>query len=92
MPVGLIYDPIYLNHDTGQHVENANRLEEVLSHLKQSGLMEQLTVIKPRPATIDEIALVHKKSYISHIEGLARKGGGWLDADTVMSAGWTPTR
>ena len=86
MTVGLIYDPIYLKHDTGQHVENAGRLEEVIFHLKQSGLMEQLTLIKPRPASIEEIAVVHPQSHISRIQEVAKRGGGWLDADTVMSS------
>jgi len=86
MPVGLVYDPIYLKHDTGQHVENAGRLEEVIFLLKQSGVMEQLTMIKPRPASVEEIALVHSRQHISRIQEAAKKGGGWLDADTVMSA------
>ena len=29
MKTGLVYDPVYLEHDTGQHVENALRLEAV---------------------------------------------------------------
>ena len=56
MTVGLIYDPIYLRHDTGQHVENAGRLEDVMAHLNRTGKIEQLVQIKPRPATIPEIA------------------------------------
>ena len=85
MTVGLIYDPIYLKHDTGQHVENAGRLEEVIFHLKQSGLIDQLTMIKPRPASVEEIGLVHSKHHISRIQEVAQNGGGWLDADTVTS-------
>ncbi|MBA7481898.1 Histone deacetylase-like amidohydrolase [subsurface metagenome] len=87
MKVGLVYDPIYLKHDTGQHVENAKRLEAIISHLEQSGLKQQLTLIKPRPATVEELALVHHEQYISHIQNVAQKGGGWLDADTIMSPG-----
>ena len=86
MKVGLVYDPIYLKHDTGQHVENANRLEAIVSHLEQTGLKQQLTPIKPRPATVEELSLVHHKQHISHIQEAAQKGGGWLDADTVMSS------
>ena len=85
MKVGLVYDPIYLKHDTGQHIENARRLEAVLSHLEQTGLKQQLTLIKPRPATVKELSLVHYEQYISHIREVAQKGGGWLDTDTVMS-------
>ncbi len=85
MEVGFVYDPIYLEHDTGQHVENANRLETIISHLEQTQLKQQLTHIKPRAATTEELSLVHHKQYISHIQDAAQRGGGWLDADTVMS-------
>ena len=85
MKVGFVYDPIYLKHDTGQHVENAGRLEAIISHLDQTGLKQQLTLIAPRPASIEELALIHDKGYISQIQDAAQKGGGWLDADTVMS-------
>jgi len=85
MKVGLVYDPIYLKHDTGQHVENASRLEAIISYLEQTGLKQQLTPIKPRPATVEELSLVHHEQYISYIREVAQKGGGWLDADTVMS-------
>jgi acetoin utilization deacetylase AcuC-like enzyme len=86
MKAGFVYDPIYLKHDTGQHVENAGRLEAIISHLEQTGLRQQLTPLKPRAASIAEISQVHDKQYISHIKEVAQKGGGWLDADTVMSA------
>ncbi len=87
MAVGYVYDPIYLKHDTGQHLENGQRLEAIISHLEKTGLKSKLTLIEPRPASVAEIALVHQEQYIAQIEDLARKGGGWLDADTVMSAG-----
>ena len=86
MKVGLVYDPIYLKHDTGQHVENARRLEAIISHLEQTGLKQQLIPIKPVAASIEQLSLVHHKQHISHIQEIAQRGGGWLDADTVMSA------
>jgi acetoin utilization deacetylase AcuC-like enzyme len=87
MSAGYVYDPIYLRHDTGQHVEVAARLEVIMSYLEKTGLKERLTLIKPRPATVDEIALVHRREYIKEIEETAQRGGGWLDPDTVMSSG-----
>ena len=85
MKVGYVYDPIYLKHDTGQHVENIQRLEAIISYLEQTGLKQQLTPIKPRPATIEELSLVHQEQYVSDIREAARRGGGWLDLDTLMS-------
>ena len=85
MKVGFVYDPIYLKHDTGQHVEGARRLEAIISHLEETGLKQRLSYIQPRAATTEEISLVHHKQYIEHIGEVAQKGGGWLGADTVMS-------
>ena len=85
MKVGFVYDSIYLKHDTGQHVENAKRLEAIISHLEQTGLKQQLIPIKPGAASIEELSLVHHKQHISYIQDVAQRGGGWLDADTVMS-------
>ncbi len=87
MKVGYVYDPIYLKHETGYHPENAQRLETIMAHLKETGLTKQLTAIKPRPATAEELAYVHQESYISGLQDAAVRGGGWLDPDTVMSPG-----
>lgn len=86
MKVGLVYDPIYLKHDTGGHVENARRLKAIMAHLEQTGLKARLTEIAPRPATTEELCLVHEEQHVLHIQGAAEGGGGWLDGDTVMSA------
>ncbi|GAI52003.1 unnamed protein product [marine sediment metagenome] len=86
MKVGFVYDPIYLKHDTGHHVEIAKRLEAIISHLERTGLKQQLTAIRPGAASIEELLLVHDEQYISHIGDVAQRGGGWLDVDTVMSS------
>ena len=86
MQVGFAYDPIYLKHDTGQHVENAQRLEAIISRLEQTGLKQRLITIAPRPATSEELSMVHDEQHIWYIQEAARRGGGWLDPDTVMSA------
>lgn len=85
MKVGLVYDPCYLEHDTGHHVENARRLEETMSLLEKSGIRQQLVEVHPEPASIDELSLVHSAEHISRVESAAKSGGGWLDADTVIS-------
>jgi acetoin utilization deacetylase AcuC-like enzyme len=87
MTVGYVYDPIYLEHDTGDHVENASRLEAIVSMLETSGLDKRLKLIKPRPASEEEIALVHSKSHIAHIKELAESGGGNIGGETIVSPG-----
>jgi acetoin utilization deacetylase AcuC-like enzyme len=85
MKAGLVYGPIYLEHDTGDHVENARRLVTALSYLKETGIKEKLTCLPPRPALLEELEMIHAPEYISYVKSKAEEGGGWLDPDTVMS-------
>ncbi len=85
MKAGLVYDPIYLEHDTGDHVENSRRLVETMSYLEETGIKERLISLRARPATLEELEMVHAPQYISHVKTRAENGGGWLDPDTVMS-------
>ncbi len=87
MRVGLVYDPVYLEHDTGTHVENVQRLTATMSHIEERQLKDKLVMLSPRAATIDELATVHAREYISRIRAQAERGGGWLDSDTIMSSG-----
>jgi len=85
MKTGLVYDPIYLEHDTGDHVENSRRLVEAISYLKETGIKEKLTCLSPRPASLEELETIHAPAYISYVKSKAESGGGWLDPDTVIS-------
>ena len=85
MSVGIVYDPVYLEHDTGDHVENALRLKAITDELKKSGVMERLEKIAARPATFRELLQAHDKQLIAAVQHMASSGGGWLDPDTVVS-------
>ena len=85
MKVGLIHDPLYLNHDTGAHVENASRLTATAKLLEESGLLETLVTIAPRAATWSELTLVHSESHIDRVHSASAAGGRWLDGDTFAS-------
>lgn len=85
MKVGLVYNPIYLEHDTGSHVENASRLREIMSLLEKEKVLSQLVAMEPRQATPEELRLVHTREHIAQVEAICQRGGGWLDADTVTS-------
>jgi len=85
MKAGLVYDPIYLQHDTGDHVENARRLVDAMTYLEETGTKEKLTCLPARPASLEELEMVHTPEYVSYVKGKAEKGGGWLDPDTVTS-------
>ena len=84
MKAGLVYDPIYLEHDTGRHPEKSQRLVAIMSHLEETGAKEKLTLLSPRPASIEELETVHAPEYVSEVKSKAERGGGWLDSDTIM--------
>jgi acetoin utilization deacetylase AcuC-like enzyme len=85
MTTGLVYDPIYLEHDTGDHVENPRRLVDAMSYLKATGIKERLISLPARPASLEELEMIHAPEYVSYVKSKAENGGGWLDPDTVMS-------
>jgi len=85
MKVGLIYDPIYLKHDTGAHVENSSRLVDTIGLLRKSNIMEKLIALPVKAASIEELALAHSRNHISRVQSTATGCGCWLDGDTYAS-------
>jgi acetoin utilization deacetylase AcuC-like enzyme len=81
--VGFVYDDIFLKHETPDwHPEKKERLIQIISTLKKTGLWEKLVHIKPLRAAHDHLALVHTSDYIKKIENFRK---GYLDPDTYMS-------
>ncbi|HPE64006.1 MAG TPA: histone deacetylase [Methanothrix sp.] len=80
---GLIYHPIYLEHDTDGHPERKERLTTTLEKIRSSGL--ELEFVTPRPATLDEVRTIHSPGYIDQVRSISEQGGGYLDLDTVVS-------
>ena len=85
-PTGIIYDPIYLLHDTGQHVEISKRLRVIDNVLEKFGLKEKLEYIKPIKARVEDVELFHDPGYVKKVQQTAKAGGGQLDPDTVVSS------
>ena len=65
MKTGFYTNPIYLEHDTGSHPENANRLRSIQERLQVDGLIEKLEVCSGRSATLDEVKMIHTEKLIS---------------------------
>ncbi len=82
--VAFIYDPIYLEHDTGAyHPENANRLRSILKATEP--LRERLVFLEPKPAPLELVMQVHPSYHIEFIEekSLLQEA---IDADTQVSS------
>jgi acetoin utilization deacetylase AcuC-like enzyme len=75
-----------LDHVAGRsHPERPARLDAVIHGVQAADLDSDLVPFAPRPATKDELALVHDPAYIDGVEALCLAGGGRLDPDTGAS-------
>ncbi|MCX5850446.1 MAG: histone deacetylase [Deltaproteobacteria bacterium] len=87
LKAGIVKDWRYLNHDPGSfHPETPTRLKAIYELLEAPNVADAFELIEPREATLEEIALVHSKSYIQLVAGTAGKRHISLDCDTVTSA------
>jgi acetoin utilization deacetylase AcuC-like enzyme len=87
---GYVYNPVYLEHDTRQDPENpetARRLEAIISGLDMKFIRPRLKLIPARPATTEELTLVHNAEYVQRVDDFCKKGGGSWDVDTYLSPG-----
>ena len=85
MTTGLVLDRRYMEHDPGPgHPERPERIGVFLPALRdRSGL----TRVAPRPATEEEITLVHGESHFENVARTRTLSRFAFDADTPVSAG-----
>ncbi len=83
----VIYDDFYLKHSNGPgHPENPNRLVAIKAAIDGWDLRDRITFRKPRPATVEEVGMVHDKDYIQEIRDLSKTGSiSYLDPDTAVT-------
>ncbi|HVO23434.1 MAG TPA: histone deacetylase [Candidatus Margulisiibacteriota bacterium] len=78
---GIVIDRRYLEHDTGTgHPERPERIQVLLPVI--SGAAASCTAIPARPASGDELALVHDGAYVEEVAATQYKPGFAFDADT----------
>jgi acetoin utilization deacetylase AcuC-like enzyme len=85
---GIVKDRKYLEHvmDPG-HPESPERLREIYQMLEEEEMRgRSLGKVKPRPATREEIEMVHAPAYIDLVASTAGKSSVRLDMDTSTCA------
>src|SRR5262245_7725493 len=81
----LYYDPRFLDHDTGHHPEQPERLRLLVAQLDKSGLIAECSrPAKWEPASRQRIERVHTPAHIDRVVAMSKGGGGMFDADTVV--------
>ena len=87
MAVRAFYShPASLGHDTGHHPESAQRIVAIERRLEGLGWCGFERRLAPR---VDRALLerCHDPRYVAAVERICAAGGGYLDPDTVASAG-----
>jgi acetoin utilization deacetylase AcuC-like enzyme len=89
----LYFDDRFADHDTGDHPERADRIRLVNRMLRESGWEHRGTRVTWQPASLDALERVHRPGYLRQLQEVCERGGGWLEADTVVSRGsWEVAR
>ncbi len=85
--VGFVYSSEFLDHTPpAGHPERPERLRTLVEHLNASGLWKKMSHIKPRPATDEEILMVHTQEHVDFIRNACLNGGGLLDEGDTHAA------
>lgn len=85
MSTGFVYDPRFLEHDTGPgHPERPERLRAVLAAIRPAPWFEALVAVSAAPATADDLASVHSRAYIERAYAACAAGAPFLDTTDVM--------
>ncbi|HWI21990.1 MAG TPA: histone deacetylase [Baekduia sp.] len=82
----LFHHPSSLDHDNGQHPENATRITTLMAGLEAEDMLG-FDVRSSPPASREQIEAVHSARLFTQIEQLCVAGGGSLDPDTAVSPG-----
>ena len=82
----LLYtDPLFLEHDTGQHPEKPERLRSITAKLAELKLDQSCVHGKIAAATREQLQRVHSAEHVTRVERFCQSGGGRIEADTVCS-------
>jgi acetoin utilization deacetylase AcuC-like enzyme len=84
---------LFLEHATGQHPENAIRLQQIWRQLARDGLADRCRQPAWQAASDQELTRVHGAPYIERLALFAAAGGGRIEEDTVCGPrSWTVAR
>lgn len=81
----VYYDPRFLDHQTGSHPERPLRLVKIMDRLEQAELVARCTRPEWQPVSLARLARVHDLTYAESVAEFARRGGGQIESDTIVS-------
>jgi acetoin utilization deacetylase AcuC-like enzyme len=85
--IGFISGQVFLEHKPGEfHPERPERLQAIESHLKTTGLWNQLKHYPPISSTKEFVSLAHTKSLVEYNLAQSGKENFVIDGDTILSS------
>ncbi|WP_417735776.1 histone deacetylase [Rosistilla oblonga] len=81
----LYYDPIFMEHLTGDHPERGGRILPAVRNLSFLALDSACKRPAWESVSKDRLFYVHQHKYIEALQQMAETGGGLIDTDTVIS-------
>lgn len=102
MNTGFLYHERYFWHDTGSsvlglpmheamqpiaHPESAESKRRVKNLIEVSGLLDQLTVLRPHVASEESVLRYHSRDYIEHLKQLSDGNGGVTGEEVQFGRG-----
>ena len=80
----FIYDPLFLNHNTGsRHPERSERLVSAHDLISAQSWFDALTHLKPKPADLSALKMIHDPGYIARVEQACGAGERRIDSPDV---------
>lgn len=84
MTTAYLTHPDYILHDVSHHPESPERMLAVWDMLIQTGLLNQLMLLNPHPATNQQILSVHASAYLERLIDAEQRGHPLeFDGDTL---------
>jgi len=74
-----------LHHPGAGHPERPDRIDAVLDALRDPLLASRIDAQQALPATAEQLLTVHTRGHIDRLIALDARGGGSIDADTVLA-------
>lgn len=81
----LLHAPA-LKHTKLHHPENNARIVDIIPALERFRLLDDLAIVEPMPAAVDQLRRVHTQGLIDFVRTISYRGGGLLDGgDTYVT-------
>jgi len=84
MTTGLLYDPVYLAHDTGfGHPERSERLSSAIDYIRRQPFFPELVSVLPHSAGSEWVQQIHTPRYIERAKAACLNHYSHLDSMDV---------